>query len=223
MRAMTKPRLGFGVSDLMAARDGIPDGESDSHWLLAAKHYGKIFLKRGPINVTCRKDWEAAVARVTVGEKLTSESEAEEKSKARAGKNKSKARAKSRTPPRARSVSSPEAESSDSDVLVVGSDAEADAVPDGPPRRSSCLKSGSVTVKTKPLDVTLDVAPRSPSSHSGHSRPQFASGMDSDIEELAPPNDAASRKRCISPSFDLEDSVDTRKRARSASYGSTYS
>jgi hypothetical protein len=50
LRAMMKPKVGFGVFDLLDARDGIPDGESDSHYVVVAKNYSKIFVKRGPIN-----------------------------------------------------------------------------------------------------------------------------------------------------------------------------
>ncbi|KAJ7711475.1 hypothetical protein B0H16DRAFT_1628251 [Mycena metata] len=50
IRAMLKPKSGCGVFDFLDARYGVPEGERDSHWVLAAKNSRKVFVKRGPIN-----------------------------------------------------------------------------------------------------------------------------------------------------------------------------
>ncbi|KAJ6507863.1 hypothetical protein C8R47DRAFT_1315308, partial [Mycena vitilis] len=194
MRAMLKPKLGFGVFDLLDTRyGGAPDRESDSHWVLVAKHNRKIYVKRGPVDGELlnsvkgsasghRKYKEHAIRILTrhripfvltqdwdvaVGRAMEEEvlkSESEAESTAKVKGGKGKARAKAK--PRSVSSESSEAESSDSDPEVVAKD---DVT--GPPRRSSRFKDRAV-VKTEELDVDpADIVPRSPSSHSGHSVP----------------------------------------------------
>ncbi|KAJ7449378.1 hypothetical protein B0H11DRAFT_2079131 [Mycena galericulata] len=239
LREMVKPKKGPGVFDYLDARYGVPDGESDSHWVLVAKTNRSIFVKRGPINgelldtakgssghrksrehavriVTAHripssvsKDWSAALARVAANETILSESEVEEKPKVRATKGKGRARA---------DVSSPEA--------VESEDSDSDDVPTrvtAPTRRSSRVRAQPATVKSEMMEVELnDDAAREKNG-------SLFADADSDIEEIPRPEaDAAtgtfqSLKRSASPSFDFLDSQGGNKRARSASYGSVYS
>ncbi|KAJ6485463.1 hypothetical protein C8R47DRAFT_1130278 [Mycena vitilis] len=242
MRAMLKPKLGFGVFDFLDTRyGGAPDRESDSHWVLVAKHNRKIYVKRGPVDGELlnsvkgsasghRKYKEHAIRILTrhripfvltqdwdvaVGRAMEEEvlkSESEAESTAKVKGGKGKARAKAK--PRSVSSESSEAESSDSDPEVVAKD---DVT--GPPRRSSRFKDRAV-VKTEELDVDpADIVPRSPSSHSGHSVPLFEPEIESEIEEITRPDeDDGSRKRSVSPSFDFAFDEERTKRARSASY-----
>jgi hypothetical protein len=51
LHEMLKPRDGGpGVFNYMDAHYGVPDGESDCHYVVVAKSNRKIFVKRGPIN-----------------------------------------------------------------------------------------------------------------------------------------------------------------------------
>ena len=49
LRRMLEPKLGFGVFTLLDARDGVPEKESEAHYVVVAKTNRKIFVKRGPI------------------------------------------------------------------------------------------------------------------------------------------------------------------------------
>ncbi|KAF7351929.1 hypothetical protein MVEN_01154700 [Mycena venus] len=218
-RRMMKPKVGFGPFNLLDARDGIPEGESESHYVVVAKNNRKIFVKRGPItgefldaakgSATSHRKYKENAVRLLVRRKipasatkeweesvlkLTSgealtESETEDKSKTR-GKGKAKATARGAGKPRAR----PRAQSLVSSPEAESSDsddaeAEPVAVPASEPRRSSRLKSDSESVRVK-SEPEDDIAfPRSPSSHSGRSFSMFDSHMDSDIEEIEPPLD----------------------------------
>lgn len=116
-------------------------------------------------------------------------------------------------------------------------DTKPPTVPAGPPRHSSHFKSKTATVKTELVDDIL--MPHSPGSYSGHSL-LFLLGMDPKIEEISQKDyDAgelltllisiptqfglASHKRSRSGSLSLDPWEECCKRARSVSFGSTYS
>lgn len=150
-----------------------------------------ITVTRHTIPSAVTIDWTDAVRRCMEGEELKSESdtEMEQTSKAQSTKGKGKARAKSK--PKTQARSSLEAESSDTDSPT--SDIDPVPAPVAAPRRSSRLAEPTAEVKREAFDVDLEImAPRSPSSHSGHSGhsiPLFASGVDSDIEEIMAADD----------------------------------
>ncbi|KAJ7840177.1 hypothetical protein B0H14DRAFT_2587574 [Mycena olivaceomarginata] len=172
---MLKPRDGGpGVFNYMDAHYGVPDGESDCHYVVVAKSNRKIFVKRGPINGELLDTAKGSIIRapkvegarcshpLTAGEVVASESEAEEKPKARP-KGKTRVQAGSAASSPEHEVESEESES-ENELLIV---ADARAV----------VRTQATTVKLRT------------SVHSGHSGSSFHDA-DSDIEEIQPPNDS---------------------------------